>query len=223
MVSELGTRVDPAPGSHHHRRRPRGSRASRWAYYLLNKPQGYVTTGLSTPRRATVVRAAQRARRITCARSRRPDRCWTGQKRAPAERWSAPVCRRAPGLQHRGALFRPTIGELAHALMHPAAASLVLSRQAARRGEPDADPALQRGLSCLPPASSSAEGKPVEDEARCAAGRRQAGTSRCAEHSASLRGPPDRYTGRHTWLEFGAARGARTPDPPHVGGGVACC
>ncbi|HNN96675.1 MAG TPA: pseudouridine synthase [Pseudomonadota bacterium] len=200
VVSELGTRVDPATD----RITVDGREVSRepLAYYLLNKPKGYVTTASDPEGRATVFDLLNE-QGITCRVAPPPGQVLDPAKARPQQ--SAGLRLFAVGrldYNTEGALLLTNDGELAHALMHPSR-GVAKFYHAKLRGEVSREQILrlQRGVELPPARVLDAEGKPVEDEVRRATGRGKP-AKQVREHSAPCEVRLIKYTGRHTWLEF---------------------
>ena len=117
VVTELGTRVDPTLD----RITVDGRDVARepLAYYLLNKPKGYVTTASDPEGRATVFDLLNE-QGITCRVAPPPGQVLDPAKARPQQ--SAGLRLFAVGrldYNTEGALLLTNDGELAHALMHP--------------------------------------------------------------------------------------------------------
>ena len=197
VVSELGTRVDPSLDTI----TVDGKEVSRepLAYYLLNKPKGYVTTAADPEGRATVFDLLNE-QGIRCRQS--PGQGMQTQARAvdPSALRLFAVGRLDYNTE--GALLLTNDGELAHALMHPSR-GVTKIYHAKLRGEISRDQILrlQRGVELPPARILDSEGKVIErSPASQARGKGPAKPLR--EHSAPCDVRLIKTTGRHTWLEF---------------------
>ena len=197
VVSELGTRVDPSLDMI----TVDGKEVSRepLAYYLLNKPKGYVTTASDPEGRATVFDLLNE-QGIRCRQS-------PGQGLQPQAR---PVDSSALRLfavgrldyNTEGALLLTNDGELAHALMHPSR-GIIKIYHAKLRGEISREQILrlQRGVELPPARILDSEGK-VIDRTPPPQARGKGPAKPLREHSAPCDVRLIKTTGRHTWLEF---------------------
>ena len=202
VVSELGTRVDPSLD----RITVDGKEVSRepLAYYLLNKPKGYVTTAADPEGRATVFDLLNE-QGIRCRQSP-----MQGQAAATTTRVVDPSALRLFAVGRldyntEGALLLTNDGELAHVLMHPSR-GVAKIYHAKLRGEITREQIqrLQRGVELPPARILDSEGKPLERDGRPIArgGKGGAPAKPLREHSAPCEVRLIKHTGRHTWLEF---------------------
>lgn len=191
VVKELGTRVDPVgdrvsvDGREVQREAP--------AYYLLNKPKGYVTTAADPEGRPTVFDLL------------------------PRRELSAEVRLFAVGrldFNTEGALLLTNDGELAHALMHPSR-GIGKVYHAKLRGHitPEQVDRLRRGVVLPPVRMLGPDGKPLpspyqpQRPPHLGPGRqasrhsdRRVGSER-PERSAPCEIVIGKQTSQHTWLE----------------------
>jgi 23S rRNA pseudouridine2605 synthase len=200
VVSELGTRVDPAVD----RISVDGREVSRepLAYYLLNKPKGYVTTASDPEGRATVFDLLNE-QGIVCRVAPPPGQVLPTGKARPQPTGGLRLF--AVGrldYNTEGALLLTNDGELAHALMHPSR-GVAKIYHAKLRGEISRDQLLrlERGVELPPARVLDSDGKQVETEQRRSLPRGTQ-TKPVREHSAPCEVRLIKYTGRHTWLEF---------------------
>ena len=197
VVSELGTRVDPSLDII----TVDGNEVSRepLAYYLLNKPKGYVTTASDPEGRQTVFDLLNE-QGIRCRQS-------PSQGQNPAPRVGDPSALRLFAVGRldyntEGALLLTNDGELAHALMHPSR-GVTKIYHAKLRGEITREQIsrLQRGVELPPARILDSDGKPV-DRPQYPGARGKAAPKPPREHSAPCEVRLIKTTGRHTWLEF---------------------
>lgn len=183
VKSELGTRVDPI--SDHITVDGREIKREPPAYFLLNKPKGYVTTASDPEGRPTVFALLPpHATRLFAV----------GRLDYNTE----------------GALLLTNDGELAHALMHPSR-GVAKVYHAKLRGHVSEDQLmrLRRGV-ILPPARPlNSEGKPLASpypQAQSSAPRKKNPEAFGKEKHTQERSAPCevillKETGQHTWLE----------------------
>ncbi|MBL9006840.1 MAG: rRNA pseudouridine synthase [Myxococcales bacterium] len=198
VVSELGTRVDPSLD----RITVDGNEVSRepLAYYLLNKPKGYVTTASDPEGRATVFDLLNE-QGIRCRQT-------PGQGTNPPPRVVDASALRLFAVGRldyntEGALLLTNDGELAHALMHPSR-GVAKIYHAKLRGEISREQILrlQRGVELPPARILDSDGKPVDRAPHLGPRGKGERAKPLREHSAPCEVRLIKNTDRHTWLEF---------------------
>jgi pseudouridine synthase len=170
-VTELGSRVDPIAD----RITVDGREVQREAaaYFLLNKPKGYVTTAADPEGRQTVF-----------------DLLPTGQVRLFA------VGRLDYNTE--GALLLTNDGELAHALMHPSrGVTKVYDAKLRGRITPQQVDRLRLGVVLPPPRPLDSTGRPIPSPFP-----QTTRLPTQVETSAPCEVNVRKETGQHTWLEF---------------------